>query len=192
MPKASKRLPASASVSPSALSNATSALEGLQEKPRASWSLREAVLVLQESISAALSKGYSYDEVAKLLSDKGINISASSLKSYLSAAKRQQGTKAIRAKKSGRRSQTTKSDVSLNGSAPVTPIVAAKKSVNSEVPKSAKPATQRKTKAAATPTKTAAKAKPVAKTTRKTVTSSAKTAPKTTPKTTGRGRKKSS
>lgn len=188
MPKASKRLPASASVSPNALSNATSALEGLQEKPRASWSLREAVLVLQESISAALSKGYNYDEVAKILSNKGVNISASSLKSYLSAAKRQQGTKAIRAKKPGRRSQTTQPDASLKKSAPVTPIVAAKKSVNSEVPKSTKPATQPKTKAAATPTKTAAKVKPVAKTTRKTVISNAKTAPKTT----GRGRKKSS
>lgn len=188
MPKVSKRLPSSVIISPSVLSNASSVLESLQEKPRASWSLREAVLVLQESISAALSKGYSYDEVAKILSDKEVSISASSLKSYLSAAKRQKGISKVKAKKVGRRSKTTEPNASLNGSASVTPLVVAKKAVNTAVTEPAKPVAQRKTKASATPTKTAAKAKPVAKTTSKTVASKTKAAPTTM----GRGRKKSS
>lgn len=100
MVRANKRLPSSVSVSQSALSGASSSLQSLPAKPKENWSLREAVSVLQESISAALAKGYSYEEIAKMLSGKGVDISASSLKSYLSAARRQQGVAAPRRSKS--------------------------------------------------------------------------------------------
>lgn len=188
MAKASKRPPTSASVSQNALSGATSALQGLPDRPKATWSLREAVSVLQESISEALSKGYSYDEIAALLSKHGVSISSSSLKSYLSAAKRQKGIGTTRGRKRGRRSKATEPIANLNGSAPVTSIATAKakKTASTGSSKTTKSTTQRKPKAEA-PTKTAAKAKPVAKTTRKAVTNA-----KAASKPTGRGRKKSS
>jgi hypothetical protein len=202
-----KRLPASVSVSKSALENATSTLQGLPEKPKENWSLREAVSVLQESISAALGKGYSYEEVAKMLSERNVEISASSLKSYLSAAKRQKGTAASKGRKTGQRpTESQGSEVSLNGSTPAAATLNNSKLVLnqleivpdlSEVELPAKQPTRRKTKAAApqptapTARKTAAKAKTTAQTTTKTAPKTVSKT-KTTPKSTSsRGRKKS-
>ncbi|MCU0570823.1 MAG: hypothetical protein MUF49_30170 [Oculatellaceae cyanobacterium Prado106] len=85
-PKAQKRS-SSADISHSAILDATSALQGLPEKPKENWSLREAVTVLQDSITNALNKGYTYAEVSQMLSQKGVQISASSLRSYLASAK---------------------------------------------------------------------------------------------------------
>lgn len=190
MVRANKRLPSSVSVSKSALDGATSTLQGLPEKPRENWSLREAVSLLQESISASLSKGYSYEEVAKMLTENGVEISASSLKSYLSAAKRQKGISSpSRGRKAGRQSKQVEEN-SLNGSAPATSAQTAKaKPADTVVELPAAKPTRRKTKAAAPATttrKTAAKAKPEAKTTTKTVTKSATKTPSS------RSRKKSS
>ncbi|MBF2072313.1 MAG: hypothetical protein IGS50_00910 [Synechococcales cyanobacterium C42_A2020_086] len=50
-----------------------------------------------------------------MLTSQGIEISASSLKSYLSAAKRQKGA-ATRRRKPGRKPQTSMATASLNGS----------------------------------------------------------------------------
>lgn len=108
MPK-SKKSTASATVTKSAIDHATSTLEDLPEKPKETWSLREAVAQLQVQISSALSKGYSYEEVARMLTEKGIEISASSLKSYLSAAKRQKET-APKTGRTGRRSRKALSE----------------------------------------------------------------------------------
>lgn len=203
MVRANKRLPSSVSVSKSALDSATSTLQGLPEKPKENWSLREAVSVLQESISAALSKGYSYEEVAKMLSEKSVEISASSLKSYLSAAKRQKGSAAPskRRKIAQRTQKNEEGEISLNGSATAASALNGTKAAlnqlkiasdSSEVELPAKKPTRRKTKTTApapktsTTRRTAAKAKPAAKATSKTVS-------KATPKTTSsRGRKKSS
>lgn len=187
MVRANKRLPSSVSVSKSALDSASSTLQGLPDKPKESWSLREAVSVLQESISNALSKGYSYEEIAKMLTEKKVEISASSLKSYLSAAKRQKGVSAApKGKQPGRRSKKTGGDVSMNGAAshaePVTVTA-------SEIELPAEKPTRRKPKAASTTStrKTAAKAKPAAKTTKTVSRSSA-----ASKATSSRSRKKSS
>jgi hypothetical protein len=199
MARANKRLPSSVSVSKSAIDSATSTLQGLPEKPKESWSLREAVSVLQESISAALSKGYSYEEVATMLSTKGVDISASSLKSYLSAAKRQSGTTSTTKRRGGRRPKSEEVNGSMNGSsAHPTPSTNSKTALSAlsepnaltviadtEVELPAKKPTRRKSKAepAPTPRKTAAKAKPAAKT-------SAVSKTKATPRTPSRTRKK--
>lgn len=173
MVRANKRLPSSVSVSKSALDSVTSALQSLPEKPKENWSLREAVSVLQETISAALSKGYSYDEVAKMLSGKGVDISASSLKSYLSAAKRQKGTTAVSQSTGRRTKKVPTGDTSMNG---VATALNALKSVASSIAgngaaSDSKKTTRRKTSTPdaepVKPTakaKTAAKAKPAAKT----------------------------
>jgi hypothetical protein len=199
MARANKRLPSSVSVSKSAIDSATSTLQGLPEKPKENWSLREAVSVLQESISAALSKGYSYEEVASMLSKKGVDISASSLKSYLSAAKRQKGITSTTKRRGGRRPKS-EGNVSLNGASTHTPTLTNTKAAlsalsepdvstviaDTEVELPAKKPTRRKSKAESAPTaqKTAAKAKP---------SSSAVSKTKATPKTpSSRMRKKSS
>jgi hypothetical protein len=99
MAKAQKRT-SPAAIAKSAIAAASSALEALPAKPKSNWSLRETVVLLQDSIVEALSKGYTYPEVAKMLSTRGVEISASSLKSYLSAAKRGAKTSSRKAKAS--------------------------------------------------------------------------------------------
>ena len=84
-----KRSTAAANISQPAIHQVTSALESLPEKPKESWSLREAINQLQEPITIALARGYSYEEVTQLLADNGIAISVFSLKRYLSLSKSQ-------------------------------------------------------------------------------------------------------
>ena len=85
---AKKRLPGSATVQQTAIQQATSLLEQLPEKPKEIWSLREAIDLLQDSITTALARGYSHEEVATMLADQGIKISVSSLKRYLASIKK--------------------------------------------------------------------------------------------------------
>jgi hypothetical protein len=85
----SGKRPRVASINPSAVDDAASILDDLPEKEKESFSLREAVTELQEQIKSALAKGYSYEDVAELLAKKGIDISASTLKNYVPAGKRQ-------------------------------------------------------------------------------------------------------
>lgn len=72
---------------------ANSFLQDLPEKQKEDLSLKEAVNKLREPIQEALAKGYSYPDLAKMLSEKGIKISALTLKNYAPSG-RKQGTKA--------------------------------------------------------------------------------------------------
>jgi len=83
-----KRLPGTVLVQQESIEQATSLLEQLPEKPKEVWSLREAIELLQDSISTALARGYSHEEIAALLADKNIKISVSSLKRYLASTKK--------------------------------------------------------------------------------------------------------
>lgn len=189
MAKASKRLPSSVSVSKSALDSATLTLQDLPEKPKENWSLREAVSVLQESISAALSKGYSYEEVAKMLTTKGVDISASSLKSYLSAAKRQQGIASVaRGKRGGRRKSTEAGTASVDSDPDIlTYLDPSPSTIIADADPPAPTKTRRKSAAVEStpaPRQTAAKTKTTAKTSSSAVAKSKDTSRG------GRGRKK--
>ena len=84
-----RRSPTSTLVPKDAISSASSILEDLPEKPKEIWSLREAIDLLKEPISAALDRGYSYAEVSKMLTEKGVEISPSTLKYYLSSARKE-------------------------------------------------------------------------------------------------------
>ncbi len=55
-------------------------LKELPDKPKEDMSLREAVGHLRDEIKDALGKGYSYADLAKMLTDQGIKISALTLK----------------------------------------------------------------------------------------------------------------
>ncbi|MFQ3616482.1 MAG: hypothetical protein SNJ57_02900 [Cyanobacteriota bacterium] len=83
-----RRLPGTVLVQQEAIEQATSLLEQLPEKPKEVWSLREAINLLHDSISTALDRGYSHEEIAALLADKNIKISVSSLKRYLASTKK--------------------------------------------------------------------------------------------------------
>ncbi|HEY9624428.1 MAG TPA: hypothetical protein V6C78_28995 [Crinalium sp.] len=83
-----RRSPSSTRISKSAIEQATVTLNDLPEKPKENWSLQEAVNVMSEAITAALDRGYSYDEVASMLGNQGVDISASTLRYYLARSKR--------------------------------------------------------------------------------------------------------
>lgn len=91
MPKAKQRPSVATIVAKSALEQASVGLQALPEKPKEVWSLRETVALLQDDITSALSRGYTYDEIVKVLADKNIDITVSSLKRYLAAARRDRG-----------------------------------------------------------------------------------------------------
>jgi len=75
-------------VSPESVEQAATFLEELPDKPKEDLSLREAVGQMQDSLKAALAKGYSYEELAQMLGNQGIQISAFTLKNYVPSGKR--------------------------------------------------------------------------------------------------------
>lgn len=79
----------SAAVNRELLETAGSFLETLPEKPKEEMSLREAMKHLREPIQAALAKGYNYPDLAEVLAQQGIRISATTLKNYVPTGKRQ-------------------------------------------------------------------------------------------------------
>lgn len=101
MPTLRKR--ASVAVPKVALDQATSLLQDLPDKPKEAYSLRETIALLQTPIKAALARGYTHEEIVKILGEEGIQITASSLKRYLVIAKQQSSTtpKARRSRKTG-------------------------------------------------------------------------------------------
>ncbi|HEY9630543.1 MAG TPA: hypothetical protein V6C84_24875 [Coleofasciculaceae cyanobacterium] len=70
-------------VSKTALDQIGSLLQDLPEKSQDQLSLRDAVAQLQDRIKDALTKGYSYEDVAILLAEQEIAISPSTLKNYV-------------------------------------------------------------------------------------------------------------
>jgi hypothetical protein len=83
------------SVKHKTIEHTVSFLTKLPEKPKEDLSLREAIKQLQVQLKDALKKGYSYPDLAEMLTDQGIKISALTLKNYLPSGKRQ-ATKSTR------------------------------------------------------------------------------------------------
>lgn len=84
-----RRSPNATLVTKDAIDQASEALQELPEKTKEKLSLREAVDVLRDHITAALDKGYSYDDIAVMLAKQGVTIAPSSLKHYLARSNRQ-------------------------------------------------------------------------------------------------------
>lgn len=182
-----RRSPTSTLVSKGAISSASSILGDLPEKPKEIWSLREAIDLLKEPISAALDRGYSYAEVSKMLTEKGVEISPSTLKYYLSSARREKdGSKP----KTRRRRKTqgitlnpetvTLANGTANGAA-ITPDAEEAPAKRPDTTTAAKAKTTAKTPAKSAPV---AKEKPAATKAKTTSTKAASKTPST------RGRKK--
>jgi hypothetical protein len=101
MAVATRKRTKASNVKQESIGGAISLLEELPEKPKEDLSLRQAVEQMRDSIKAALAKGYSYADIADMLTDKGIRISALTLKNYVPAGKRQASkTKTRRPRKS--------------------------------------------------------------------------------------------
>ncbi|WAL58951.1 hypothetical protein [Thermocoleostomius sinensis] len=81
-----------ASIQKQAIDQVNTSLQELPAKPKDNLSLREAVNLLQDEIRSALAKGYSHEDLAAIFADQGIEISALTLKRYVSSG-RNQGAK---------------------------------------------------------------------------------------------------
>lgn len=93
MVAATSRRSRAKNVSKEAIDQARIALQELPEKARDNLSLRKAVEQLRDQIEAALSKGYSYDDVAAALTQQGIEIRATTLKQYIPSGGRRSSRK---------------------------------------------------------------------------------------------------
>ncbi|MBF2003563.1 MAG: hypothetical protein IGS50_07485 [Synechococcales cyanobacterium C42_A2020_086] len=163
MTTATRRPSNSTPVTQTAIEQAAQALQSLPDKPKENLSLREAVELMQDSITAALDKGYTYEDVADMLGDQGMKIAPSSLRYYLARSKRQTQPKA----KAGRRTRKTTSpaesatalapatlpDVQSEGDEEPEPVEMAKSTRGSARKTTAKTATRTKTKSSAAATK---------------------------------------
>ncbi len=147
-----RRSPTSTLVSKDSISGASSALQDLPEKPKEIWSLREAIHLLKEQITLALDRGYSYTEVSQMLSSKGVEISPSTLKYYLSSARKDEGGGAKPRRR--RRTMTMTAEALQNGS-DVLETATPEKEDAEEKPKR----TRSTAKTTKSPAKTAAKSK---------------------------------
>jgi hypothetical protein len=167
-------------------------LQQLPEKPKENLSLREAINQLRDQLKAALIKGYSYEDLAKMLTGKGIDISPSTLKNYVPSGKRQAAKEQAMAAAPKTRRKRIGADtlVSEETAAPVAPVEDDEETA--ELPP-AKPARGRgRSTAAKTKTDSVSQSTPeVATTTRQTRTRRTST-PQPSPRTAGKGRRKTS
>jgi hypothetical protein len=106
-----RRSPNATLVTKASIDQASDALEGLPEKTKEKLSLREAVDVLREHITAALDKGYSYEDIAVMLAKQGVSIAPSSLKHYLARSNRQMKTKGPGTQMRRKRASKTEEEV---------------------------------------------------------------------------------
>lgn len=164
-----RRSAAAASISKAAIDQVGTALQDLPEKPRENLSLREAVATLQDSITTALDRGYSYEEVVSILSKQGVDITVASLKRYLAAARKQAGDTPKKTRRGGRRNaslaqQAAALSAAVNGNGASVPKPESLTEVAEATPKRRTTARGGRAKAAeTTPAKTTEKA-PRAKT----------------------------
>lgn len=93
MTGAKRRSPTAKLVSKDAISQASSTLMDLPDKPKEIWSLREAINALQDQIIVALDRGYDYSEISTMLTQQGVEIRPSTLKYYLSGVRRGKNSK---------------------------------------------------------------------------------------------------
>jgi hypothetical protein len=123
MVNTTRKRPRATIVNQDLVGQASAFLQELPEKQKESMSLREAVEQMQEPLKAALAKGYSYEDLAKMLLGKGIKISALTLKNYVPSGKRQAAkTKAKRSKKVLREESTPVEEASAKEILPEVPV----------------------------------------------------------------------
>lgn len=89
MPNRTRKNSRSGKIQPRISSRTRASLQDLPARKRELISLQEAIYQLRILLKAALNKGYSYSELADLLQQKGISISVSTLRDYLTSGGQQ-------------------------------------------------------------------------------------------------------
>lgn len=92
-----------------------STLEKLEDKAKDELSLRESVAFLSEKLQSALKKGYSYQDLAEILVQQEIKISAATLKQYLTELEKEKRSRHRGGKSSkSKQTNTTTENVSVS------------------------------------------------------------------------------
>lgn len=65
----------------------------LPQKPKEGMTLREIIIKSKAMINKALKRGYTYDEIAAILSEEGISVKGTTLKQYLADSTKSQRRK---------------------------------------------------------------------------------------------------
>lgn len=68
-------------------------LEKLEQKPKEELTLRESVYFLRAQLQSALNKGYSYQDLSKILAAQEIKVSAATLKQYLTDIEKEESSR---------------------------------------------------------------------------------------------------
>jgi len=155
MPQTRSRGTRASVVKPEVMGQVAGFLGELPDKPKDQLSLKEAIAELSEQIQSAFDKGYTYPEIAEILHDHGIQISAFTLKSYVP-----RGRKKTAGRKAGTTRKTRKPAEGVT-----TVIQEPAKAVSPAKRSTAKAATPKASEASTTTRKSAAKATPAAKAT---------------------------
>lgn len=100
-----------------AIDKAKSVLSEVAPKEREVFELREAIAQLRQDIEGILAKGYSFDEVAELLTSSGVEVKGTSLKQYMTVFRRQDSRKRTGRKRPEKASQDAKPDFGSQPSA---------------------------------------------------------------------------
>ena len=167
-------------------------LQQLPEKPKENLSLREAINQLRDQLKAALIKGYSYEDLAKMLTGKGIDISPSTLKNYVPSGKRQAAKELAMATAPKTRRKKIDAET-LIAEEPVAPTVPIEDDEEPAELAPAKPVRGRGRSAAKTKTESVSQSTPdVATTTKRTRTRRASTPQTSARSTASKGRRKTS
>ncbi len=114
MPNRTRRNSRSSKIQPRIISKTRASLQDLPAGKQELLSLQEAIYQLRAPLKAALTKGYSYSELAGLLQQKGISISESTLKNYLASGSQQKSRIATSSKPKDKSSPETLEKSSSN------------------------------------------------------------------------------
>jgi hypothetical protein len=160
-----RRSPNATLVTKSSIDQASEALQDLPEKTKEKLSLREAVDVLRDHITAALDKGYSYDDIAVMLAKQGVSIAPSSLKHYLARSNRQLKAKGAGGQTRRRRSpsKTTSVEADVAPKEQSAPEEEAPKRGRRTAAKASEPEPKPKTRSTSTRTKSVPASAPTRK-----------------------------
>ncbi len=82
-------------------------------KPKQGMTLREVIMKSKVMINLALKRGYTYDEIAAILTEEGISIKGATLKQYLTESKSKRSKPAPQPKQAGEQTNQT-AEVSSN------------------------------------------------------------------------------
>lgn len=96
-------------------------LEAAPQKQKEEHTLRESIELMKDAIKGILERGYTYDEVAAMLSESDIAISGATLKQYMTALTKKKRTTKSSPRKTTGASKAENSDAngSLNRNAQV-------------------------------------------------------------------------